>query len=82
MGQLFIEIQHVVLILMVFLLILDHLLPFNRHYLISILFFITPLDTENIAFLAETEDDVVELHRKELAVLEDFETLASDYVVD
>lgn len=64
MGQLFIEIQHVVLILMVFLLILDHLLPLNRHYLMPVLLFVAPLDTENVAFLAETEDDVVELHCK------------------
>lgn len=63
-GQLFIEIQHVVLILMVFLLIFDHLLPLDGHYLMSILFFITPLDTENVALLAEAEDDVIELHCK------------------
>ena len=49
---------------MVLLLILDHLLPFNRNDLMPVLFFIAPLDTEDVAFLAEAEDDVVELDRK------------------
>ena len=49
---------------MVLLLVLDHLLPLNRHDLMPVLFFIAPLYTEDVAFLAEAEDDVVELDRK------------------
>lgn len=82
MGQLFIEIQHVVLVLMVLLLVLDHLLPLDGHYLMSVLLLISPLNTENVAFLAKAEYDIVELHRKQLAIFEDLEALTSNDVVN
>lgn len=64
MGQLFIEIQHVVLVLMILLLVLYHLFPFNRHYLMPAFLLIPPLNTEYVAFSTQTEYDIVELHRK------------------
>lgn len=82
MGQLFIEIMHVVLVLMILFLVFDHPLPLDGYYLMCVSLFVAPLDAKNVAFLAEAKQDVVELHCKQLTIFEYFETLASDYVVD
>jgi hypothetical protein len=66
----------VIFILLVLLLILDDLLPLNGNDLISVLLFVSPLHTEDVALFAQAEDDVVCPDGEEKGVLEDFEALS------
>lgn len=60
-----------ILVLMVLLLILDDPSPFYWDQLMVIFLLIAPLNTEDVALLAETKDDIIDSYCKKVGIFED-----------
>jgi hypothetical protein len=75
LAQFFLQVGHVVFVLMILLLVFHYFSPLYRDDLVIVLILVAPLNTQDIAFPTEAQQHVIAFYREKLAILENAEAL-------